>query len=175
MRTLFAVTVIAALAWVPVPAGADSPPSLAEIAARNKDKKKGKPITDDDLRSPRRGGTVSAPNGEAGSITASPAPGEKKEGEAAKPGAPKAKTEDELREEAQTAWREKLTQAQADVTNWQAEINRLQALMDDRAAPMYGSGRAARADLLETAKRNLATAQQQVADLQEEGRQKRYR
>jgi len=71
--------------------------------------------------------------------------------------------------------RDKLTQAQSDVTNWQAEGNRLQALMNDNTVPMYGPGRAGRADLLEQAKRNLATAQQQVTDLKEEGRRKSYR
>ena len=48
MRTLFAVGVVAALAWGTVPARADAPrqPSLGEIAAREKDKKIGQ--TEDD-------------------------------------------------------------------------------------------------------------------------------
>jgi len=77
MRTLFAVAVVGALAWMPSPARADAPPSLGEIAAREKNKKKGKPITEEDLRSHRTGGTVSQPSGAAGSATptASPSPG----------------------------------------------------------------------------------------------------
>jgi hypothetical protein len=178
MRTLFAVGVVAALAWGTVPAGADAPrqPSLGEVAAREKDKKKGKPITEEDLRNRRRGGTVSQPNADGGSATAaSPAPGaagDKKAGAAA---ADKPKTEDELREEAQTAWREKLTQAQADVANWTAEVTRQQSALNDNTGPMYGPGRAARIEALENAKRQLATATATVEALTEEGRRNRYR
>ena len=180
MRTLFAVGVVAALAWGTVPARADAPrqPSLGEIAAREKDKKKGKPITEEDLRNRRRGGTVSQPNAEGGSATAaSPAPGaagDKKAG-AATAAADKPKTEDELREEAQTAWREKLTQAQSDVTNWTAEVARLQTALNDTSGPLYGPGRAARVEALENAKRQLAAATTTVETLTEEGRRNRYR
>ncbi len=180
MRTLFAVGVVAALAWGTVPAGADAPrqPSLGEIAAREKDKKKGKPITEEDLRNRRRGGTVSQPNAEGGSATAaSPAPGaagDKKAG-AATAAADKPKTEDEVREEAQTAWREKLTQAQSDVTNWTAEVARLQSALNDTSGPLYGPGRAARVEALENAKRQLAAATTTVETLTEEGRRNRYR
>jgi len=180
MRTLFAVGVVAVLAWGTVPAWADAPrqPSLGEVAAREKDKKKGKPITEEDLRSRRRGGTVSQPNADGGSATtASPAPGatgDKKPG-AATAAADKPKTEDELREEAQTAWREKLTQAQSDVTNFTAEVARLQTALNDTSGPLYGPGRAARVEALENAKRQLATATATVETLTEEGRRNRYR
>jgi len=180
MRTLFAVGVVAVLAWGTVPAWADAPrqPSLGEVAAREKDKKKGKPITEEDLRSRRRGGTVSQPNADGGSATtASPAPGatgDKKPG-AATAAADKPKTEDELREEAQTAWREKLTQAQAEVANWTAEVTRQQSALNDNTGPMYGPGRAARIEALENAKRQLATATATVETLTEEGRRNRYR
>jgi len=180
MRTLFAVGVVAVLAWGTVPAWADAPrqPSLGEVAAREKDKKKGKPITEEDLRNRRRGGTVSQPNADGGSATtASPAPGaagDKKAGAAAA-AADKPKTEDELREEAQTAWREKLTQAQSDVTNFTAEVARLQTALNDTSGPLYGPGRAARVEALENAKRQLATATATVETLTEEGRRNRYR
>ena len=178
MRTLFAVAVVASLAWVPSPARADAPPSLGEIAAREKNKKRGKPITEDDLRNRRTGGTVSQPNGAGGTATAtaSPAPGapgEKKEGAAA--GAAKPPTEDEVFQAAQTAWREKLTAAQADVTSWTGEVARLQAAINDNTGPMYGPGRASRVDSLESAKRQLAAAQTTLETLQEEGRRNRYR
>ena len=177
MRTFFAVGVVAALAWGTVPAGADAPrqPSLGEIAAREKDKKKGKPITEEDLRNRRRGGTVSQPNGQGGSATAaSPAPGagEKKEGD--KAAAEKAPTEDEARAAAQTAWREKLAQAQSDVTNWTGEVARIQGALNDNTGPLYGGGRAARVDSLENAKRQLAAATTTLENLQQEGRRNRY-
>jgi hypothetical protein len=176
MRTLFAVAVVASLAWMPSPARADAPPSLGEIAAREKNKKRGKPITEEDLRNRRTGGTVSQPNGAAGSATASPAPGapgEKKEAD--KPGAEKPPTEEENFQANQKAWQEKLTQAQSDVTNWTGEVNRIQAALNDNTGPMYGGGRAARVDSLENAKRQLAAAQTTVENLQEEGRRNRYR
>jgi hypothetical protein len=103
---------------------------------------------------------------------ASPAPGEKKEGD--KAAAEKAPTEDEARAAAQTAWREKLTQAQSDVTNWTGEVTRIQAALNDMTGPLYGCGRAARADSLENAKRQLAAAQTTLQNLQDEGRLKRY-
>jgi hypothetical protein len=40
--------------------------------------------------------------------------------------------------------------------------------------PLYGGGRAARADSLENAKRQLAAAQTTLQNLQDEGRLKRY-
>ena len=176
MRTLFAVAVVASLAWVPSPARADAPPSLGEVAAREKNKKKGKPITEEDLHNHRTGGTVSQPNGAGGSATASPAPGapgDKKEGD--KAGAPKPPTEEEQFQEAQKAWQEKLAAAQSDVTNWTGEVARIQAALNDNTGPMYGAGRAARVDSLENAKRQLGAAQTTLETLQEEGRRNRYR
>ena len=177
MRTLFAVAVVASLAWVPSPARADAPPSLGEVAAREKNKKRGKPITEEDLRARRNGGTVSQPNGAAGSAaapTANPSPGaaaEKKDGAPAE----KPPTEEEAFQAAQKAWQEKLTAAQSDVTNWTGEVARIQAALNDNTGPMYGAGRAARVDSLENAKRQLAAAQTTLENLQEEGRRNRYR
>jgi hypothetical protein len=179
MRTLFAVAVVASLGGVPAPARADAPPSLGEIAAREKNKKRGKPITEDDLRRRRTGGTVSQPSGAGGTATttptASPAPGSAGEKKDAAAAAEKPKTEDELFQEAQTAWREKVTAAQADITNWTGEVARIQAAQNDNTGPLYGPGRAARAEALENAKRQLAAAQATLENLQEEGRRNRYR
>ena len=180
MRTLFAVAAVVSLAWVPAPAGADAPVSLGEIAAREKNKKKGKPITEEDLRNRRTGGTVSQPSGAAGSATAtpaSPAPGAAadKPGAAGAAAAAKPPTEEELFETAQTAWREKLTAAQSDVTNWTGEVARLQAALNDNTVPLYGAGRQARVDAVENAKRQLAAATTTLENLQEEGRRNRYR
>ena len=177
MRSLFAVAVVASLAWVPAPARADAPPSLGEIAAREKNKKRGKPITEDDLRNRRTGGTVSQPNGAGGSAnpTASPSPGaagEKKDGAAA---AEKPPTEEEAFQAAQKAWQEKVTAAQSDVTNWTGEVTRIQGALNDNTGTLYGPGRQARVDSLENAKRQLAAAQTTLENLQEEGRRNRYR
>jgi hypothetical protein len=181
MRRLFAAGIVATVLWAALPALADAPPSLGEVAAKEKGKKKGKPYTEDDLRNPRRGGSYSQPAAEGGSTAASGttgAAGEKKPEGTASPAAgatPKPKTEDEVRAEAETAWREKLAQAQADVATWTSEVNRLQATLSDSSMPMYGPGRAARADALENAKRQLAAASNSVETLTEEGRRNRYR
>jgi hypothetical protein len=167
MRTLFAVAVSVSLAWVPAPARADAPVSLGEIAAREKNKKKGKPITEEDLRNRRRGGTVSQPGGGGGSATAtsaSPAPGAEKAGATAGAGAAE-----------KPAWREKLTAAQSEVTNWTGEVARLQGALNDNTGPLYGPGRQARVEAVENAKRQLAAATTTLENLQEEGRRNRYR
>lgn len=177
MRRLFAAGIVAAVAWAAVPAVADAPPSLGEVAAKEKEKKKGKVYTEDDLRNPKRGGSYSQPAA-VGEATA-PATGDKKPDATASPAAtsasPKPKTEDELRAEGETAWREKLTQAQADVATWTAESSRLQAALSDTSLPPYGPARASRADALANAQRQLAAATSAVETLTEEGRRNRYR
>jgi hypothetical protein len=176
MPRLFAVAVVAALALVAAPAGADAPRSLGEVAAKEKEKKKGKVYTEDDLRNPKRGGSYSQPAAEGGSTaaTTTPAAGEKKPEAGASPAAAKPKTDDELRAEAETAWREKMTQAQADVATWTGEVTRLQTSLNDTKT-VYGPGRAAVAESFENAKRQLAAANTAVENLQEEGRRNRYR
>jgi hypothetical protein len=180
MRRLFAVGVVAALAWIAPPVGADAPKSLGEVAAKDKDKKKpAKVYTEDDLHNSKHTGTVSQPAAEGTTTPAAGAADTKKDGEKTAPGdkvAPseKPKTEDELHADAEKEWRDKLTQAQADVNTWTGEVNRLQTALNDNTGAMYGPGRAAKADALENAKRQLATATQTVADLQEQGRRNRY-
>ena len=178
MRRLFAAGIVAAVAWAAVPAKADAPPSLGEVAAKEKEKKKGKVYTEDDLRNPKRGGSYSQPAATGDSSAPAAATGEKKPDGTASPAAtatPKPKTEDELRAEAQAAWQEKLTQAQADVATWTAEASRLQAALSDTSLPPYGPARAARADALANAQRQLAAATSSVEALTEEGRRNRYR
>jgi len=167
MRTLApAVLMIAALA---APALADAPPSLGEVAARDKNKKKGKPITEADLYNPGHKGTVSNPGAE-NTTTPTATEEQKPEGAAAGPAGAKAKTEDELRAEQSKAWRTKLDKARADVTRLQDEVNRHQTSLGDPSGYQYSSGRAARIERLEAAKKELAAAQAQVATLEEEGR-----
>lgn len=179
MRRVFAVAVLAALAgFVPSARAADGPQSLGEVAAKDKDKKKtSKVYTEDDLHNGKHGGTYSQPAADGTTTAASPAPDAKKDGD--KPAGDKAapgdkpKTEDELHAEAEKQWRDKVTAAQAEVTHWTGEVNRLQSALNDTSA-IYGPGRAARADALESAKQKLAAATQSAADLQEEGRRNRY-
>ena len=170
-RSLLAVCVVAlaaALAW---------PQSLAEIAAREKErqervkKKAGGAahvITEDDLRG-RGAGTYSQPGaGSSATPAASPSPG-------ASPGAQKQKTDDEIRAEQEKAWRERLQQAQDDVARLSAGIDGLQRDLGDPSMATYGPGRAKTISRLEEAQKQLAAAKQKVDDLQEEGRRSRFR
>ena len=176
MRTLFAVAVVGALAWMPSPARADAPPSLGEIAAREKERQEkvkrktggaAHVITEDDLRG-RGAGTYSQPAADSANPDASPSPG-------ASPGAAKPKTDDELRAEQEKAWRERLQQAQEDVTRLQTGVDNLQRELGDPSMGVYGPGRARSISRLEEAQKQLAAAKQKVDDLQEEGRRSRFR
>src|SRR4051794_32456410 len=183
MRSVFAAGLGAALARLSGAAGADAPLTMGQAAAKEKEKKKpAKVYTEDDLRGAGRG-TLSNPGADGGSATAgtpataaspaagaSGAAGEKKADDKTAAPAEKPKTEEEQHAEREKEWRDKLAQAQADVTTWSAEVTRLQSVMNDNTGPMYGAGRAARAESLENAKRQLAAAQQTVETLQEEGR-----
>jgi len=93
----------------------------------------------------------------------------------ASPGAAKPKTEEELRAEQEKAWRERLQQAQEDVTRLQAGIDSMQRDLGDPTMGVYGAGRAKSISRLEEAQKQLAAAKQKVEDLQEEGRRSRYR
>jgi hypothetical protein len=166
LMTVSAFALAAAVAW---------PQSLGEIAAREKErqekvkKKSGAAhvITEDDLRG-RGAGTYSQPGSDAASPTASPSPG-------ASPGAAKPKTDDELRAEQEKAWRERLQQAQEDVTRLQTGVDNLQRDLGDPSVGVYGAGRARAISRLEEAQKQLAAAKQKVEDLQEEGRRSRFR
>jgi len=180
MRGFLAVMVVAGLAWVAVPAGADAPKTMGEAAAKEKEKKKpAKVYTEDDLRNRNRGtGSYSQPAAEG---TASAAGDKKAEGDKKAAGdkagekKEKEKTPDEERAERLADWHKRLDQAQKDVSTWSAEVDRIQAVLNDSTQPQYGAGRAAKVEALESAKRSLAAANQTMTDLQEEGRRNGYR
>jgi hypothetical protein len=164
-----AVTLAAAVAW---------PQSLAEIAAREKErqekerKKAGGPskvIKEEDLRG-RGAGTYSQP-GTAASPTAAASPGAVAAGEKGE----KPKTEDELQAERESDWRDRQQKAQEEVTRLSGEVDRLQTALNDVSQNLYGATRTGLLNRLDQAQKDLATAKQKVADLQEEGRRSRYR
>ena len=168
LMTVSAVALAAAIAW---------PQSLAEIAAREKerqDKVKKKTggaahvITEDDLRG-RGAGTYSQPGaGTAATPSSSPSPG-------ASPGAEKAKTEDEIRAEQEKAWRDRLEHFQAEVTRLTGVVDSLQRDLGDMSGPLYGGSRTSLLNNLDKAQKSLAEARLQVEAIQEEGRRNRYR
>jgi hypothetical protein len=128
-------------------------------------------ITESDLGGRSRGTLSNAGSTEA-TPAASPSPaaaGDAKAGEA------KEKTPDEVRAEQEAAWRQRLDQARTEVTSLTDKVNRIQLTLNDMTANLYSSSRTAALDHLEATKKELAAAQQKVADLEEEGRRNRYR
>lgn len=176
-----AVFVVLAVGLASAPAAAQS---LGEVAAREKAKKDkaaregrarppAKVITEAELRGRMGSGTLSQPAAEDNVPTATPVAATP----AAVPGQPAApeRTEDELREERQAEWRQKLQTARADVATLRARRDQIQAALNDMSGPIYGPNRASIANQLEQTKTQLATTEQTVANLEEEGRRNGYR
>jgi hypothetical protein len=177
-----AVFVVLAAGLASAPAAAQS---LGEVAAREKAKKDraaregrarppAKVITEAELRGRTVSGTLSSPAADDTSSTATTTPAVP----AATPGQPAAapeKTEDELREERQAEWRQKLQTARADVATLRARRDQIQAALNDMSGPIYGPNRASIANQLEQTKTQLTAFEQTVANLEEEGRRNRYR
>ena len=171
-----AVAAVAALAL----AGPSPAQSLAEVAARTKKKaeedksaKPAKVYTESDLRGrPSASGSMSQMEGPV-TASASPAPGASPAATAA--GEKPPKTEDEERAEKTAEWRDRLQKAEAEVTRISDEVNRAQTALNDISGPLYGGTRAGLITRVDEGKRQLALAQQMVADIQEEGRRARYR
>lgn len=148
--------------------------SLGEIAEKQKQKRKGKTthvITEDDLRKGKPhpnfnpgGATETASSEDTGEAT------EKQE-----TGAPKEKSEEEKKAEAEKAWREKLQKTRDEVTKLSAEADKLQTSLNDVTGNLYGATRTNLINQLEKAKQQLAGAQKSVEDLEEEGRRNGYR
>ncbi|HEV8253767.1 MAG TPA: hypothetical protein VGQ78_03360 [Vicinamibacteria bacterium] len=178
LRKLVVAAVAAAvLGLAPKPLVAQS---LGEVAAKEKAKKQQqqqkkapKVLTEDDLRSAGAKGTVSvASEPAAGEEAAKPATatGEQKPA-AAKP----EPTEEEKRAADEKEWRDKLQTAQAEVARLKTQVDKIQANLNDPNLSFYGSGRPQLMSQLEEAKKQLATSEQAVSDLQDAGRRSAFR
>ncbi len=160
MKRLFTVTLtlVALTGWA-LPAAAQS---LTEAAAKEKERRKGKPAktySDSDLRGgPTLEASEPAPAASPSS-GASPAP---------------ASAEDEAAKK-QKAWRESLDNANKEVAHYTSEVERIQLGLNDNTVNPYSPGRAQAGEALETAKQKLAESQKKVADLEEQGRRNRWR
>jgi hypothetical protein len=155
--------------------------SLGEVAAREKEKRKGKKdgkvITEEELLR-AKGSGLSMNDGS--SPASAPASAPAKEGEAkdkdGKPvaagekgkEAPKEKTEEELKTERQKDWRTRLDKANADVAAAQKVVSEWEA------TPGLFNNASATAQLAEARKR-LTEQQSQVTALDEEGRRNGFR
>lgn len=169
------LAVTAGALLLPMTCGAQS---LAEAAAKEKERRKGKSartLTEDDLRragaSRQREGATTTTDGTVAPAAEGAAPDAK----AAKDGAPKAKTADEVRADQEKAWRDRLTKANDDVTKLGGQVDTMQRALNDASQNLYGPGRASQVARLEDAQKQLAAAQKTVADLQEEGRRSSFR
>ncbi len=175
MRVLHAATLVAAAAILTGPVA--SAQSLGEAAAREKAKRKGKTepakvFTDDDLRS--AGGVANVPaavDAPASADGQAKAEGEKA-GQAKKE---KEKTPDELQAEQQAAWRKKVDHIQSEVNRIRGMVTAMQRDLNDTSGGVYTPRRASLQTGLDEAQKNLAAAEQMLADLQEEGRRNGYR
>lgn len=170
---MMAVATVAAGATL---AGSASSQSLAEIAARTAKKREeekakkpsAKVYTDTDLRAGAGGsGAVSQMETDA-QAPAAPAG-------AVPPAGEKAMTEEQERALKQAEWGDKLEQAQANVARFTEDVSRAQTALNDISGPLYGGTRAGLLTRLEESKKQLATWQKTLEDLQEEGRRKNYR
>jgi hypothetical protein len=177
---LRAVATLLTVAAAVTPAMAQS---LGEIAERERVRREKeaakrpavKVITEDELRGRRTSGTVSQPAADDVAVaTAAPAAGTTPPGGSVPAGAPAEKTEDQLRAEKQTEWRQKLQEAQANVSTLRARQDQIQAELNDTRT-VYGPNRASLMNHLEKTKSALAQAEQTVTNLEEEGRRSRYR
>lgn len=163
LLTVSLVALAAAVVW---------PQSLGEVAAREKERQEkvkrktggaAHVITENELRG-RGAGTYSQPGTTSATPSASPSPG-------ASPGAEKPKTADEVRADQTKAWRERLQQAQEEVTRLSGIVDGVQRdLADNTSVAVYGPGRARMLNQLDEAQKALAAARQKVDDIQEEGR-----
>jgi hypothetical protein len=175
MRVLHAATLVAAAAVLS--GSVASAQGLAEAAAREKEKRKGKTgsakvITEEDLR---KAGGSSANIPVASSDTADAKADPNAKPDAAKPAAKgDEKSEEQIKAEQAAAWKKKLEQAQKEATVYEDLIKALQLSLNDTSGGVYTPRRAAEQARLEGAQKSLADTRQKVADLEAEGRQKGY-
>jgi chromosome segregation ATPase len=176
VSTSAAALLAAALLGLPQAASAQS---LGEAAEKAKKERKGgsktKVITDTELRQAGAGRPEAPVTSSETATEAAPAA----PAEGAAPGtavpAKAEKTEDELRAEAEAKWRDRVKKAQEEVGRLNTEANTLQTNLNDLSQNLYGSNRTATMNRLDEVKKQLAVAQQSVADLEEEGRRSRFR
>jgi hypothetical protein len=145
--------------------------SLAEIAAREKERRKGKTekvITEDELK---RAGRPEPPPADA---TATTGEGQA-QGPAAATGAQKGeKTDEELRAEREKDWNDRHKKAQDEVSRLTARIAELQTTTGDLRVLQTGPHRVQAMAELEAARQELQQAQQRLEDMEEERRREGF-
>jgi hypothetical protein len=179
MRVFSLVVSLTALSFL-LP-GVSSAQNLADAAAKEKERRKGhsgRVYTEEDLR--RAGGArgreaaSAEPAVATADATAATKEAAPKDGAAAE-GTAKPKTDDELKAERETAWRQRLAKANADVARLSAEADTLQQGANDLSQNLYGASRAGQLAKLEETRKQLAAAKDSVGALEDEGRRSGFR
>jgi hypothetical protein len=146
--------------------------SLAEIAAREKERRKGKTekvITETDLK---KAGRPEPPPADAAAASG--------EGQTQEPAAPSAsaqkgeKTDEEKRTDREKDWGERRAKAQEEVSRLTARIAELQAATGDQRLLQTGPNRVRAMGQLEEARQELQQAQQRIEALEEERRREGF-
>jgi hypothetical protein len=161
----------AAFLAFPLAASAQSLGEAAERAKKERKGGKGKVITESELR---RAGTGEAPVS-AAETEASDSKESPKEATTAATPAKAEKTEEELRAEAETKWRERMQKAEGEIARLSDEANQLQTGLNDLSQNVYGATRTGLMNRLDEVQKQLVSAKQSLTDLEDEGRRARYR
>jgi hypothetical protein len=143
--------------------------SLGEIAAKQKEQRKGdttRVVTEEDLAKGNRAGRTNVSAAGAAAPSESPA---------ASPGAsPAGKSDDDKRADARKAWEERRKQTEAEIEQLSKQADELERSLGDFRVSRVGPNRARAAEQLQQAKDKLAAARQRLDDLDEERRRAGY-
>jgi hypothetical protein len=172
MRVALSGVCIAVLAGTLLPRPAIGQ-SLGEVAAREKERRKGKPdhvITEDDLHKGRSRAADDGDTSAAADTSAKPEATAKGDAATGK----KEKSEEEVRAEKQKAWQDRRSKADDDVQRLTKEIDDLQRTAGNRRTYQFDPNRAQALDRLELAKKELQAAQQRLEDLEDERRREGF-
>jgi hypothetical protein len=155
--------------------------SLAEAAAKEKarrkalaekGKKPARSYTDDDLGR-AKGTNASFPSGpDAVPAEGDAAPKTDAAG-SADSGTPE-KTTQQKRAEESAAWRSNLDKAQKAAALYRDQVDKIQNDLNDTSGGFYSARRTTLLNLLDETKKKLADSEQQVADLEDQGRRSGY-
>jgi hypothetical protein len=142
---------------------------LAAAAAREKERRAGKSgrvITEDDLAKAHQSATPADESAAGATSEAS--------GSAATSATPQGKSDEDLRAERAKAWRDRRDKLAQNIAQLEERIAELRQATADRRVYQYSAGRARQVESLKQAEEQLALAQQQLEDLDEEGRREGF-
>jgi hypothetical protein len=149
--------------------------SLGEIAAQEKKRRKGttQVITERDLAR-AQGQSYSQPPETPGSEETSETSETTESASAESTKGEKPKTEEEIRAESYSDWQTRIKSTRERVERLEKDVDSLQLQANDVGVNQFSPARAQLLEMLEKKKQELAAAQQQLADLENERRRSGY-